>query len=233
MEVYYQPDLAQGVNLLTAEESRHCIKVLRHQAGDKITVVDGAGLCVEAEIDQPNPKACSFKVQAERQQEPSPFEVHIGIAPTKSLDRLEWFVEKCTEVGIQAIDFYISQNSERRKLKPDRLVRKAIAAMKQSGQAYLPEIKLHNKLSDLIDDKKHLDEHFIAYVDFTNPTTLTEAASRSTKSIVLIGPEGDFSEIELRLALESGYRKVSLGKTRLRTETAGLVACHTLNMINQ
>lgn len=233
MEIYYQPELGKRIGFLSEEESKHCIRVLRHKVGDKILIVDGKGLKVEAEITVPKPKKCEFKVLTEYQPEEKQFVINIAIAPTKNIDRIEWFIEKTVEIGIDKIDFYYSKNSERRKLNLERLAKKAIVAMKQSGQAKLPEIGIHNSLEDLIKTKKNIDQHFIAYVDFENPSHLFDSSESSKSSLVLIGPEGDFTKDELQLALDSGYRKVSLGNNRLRTETAAVAACHILNLVNR
>lgn len=233
MEIYYQPDLSKNVLFLSEDESRHCIKVLRSKAGDKIIVVDGKGLRVNAEIAEPNPKKCTFLILDKENVERNKAESHIAITPTKNIDRTEWFVEKAVEIGVESIDFYYAKHSERRKIKLERLEKKAIGAMKQSGQSFLPEINLYKNFPELIKAKTGLNQHFIAYVDFENKVHLMDSVEKGRSSIVLIGPEGDFSKDELQLALDSGYSKVSLGDNRLRTETAGLAACYILNLVNR
>ena len=233
MEIYYQPDLGNESLFLPEDESRHCIRVLRRTKGDKISVVNGLGLRVTAEITEANPRACRFKVlDKELEKEPN-FSVQLAIAPTKNQDRIEWFVEKSVELGVDKIAFYFSKHSERKKINLDRIKKKAIMAMKQSGQSRLPEFSINKSLQELIQKSRDLDQKFIAYVDFNNPTHLMDITKKSSEVLVLIGPEGDFSDEELQLALDSGFRKVSLGQNRFRTETAGIAACHILNLINR
>ena len=233
MEAYYQPDLRNKSFYLSDEESRHCIKVLRRKAGDEIEVVDGKGYRVKAQITDPNPRKCSFEVLSEKYFDAPDHTIHIALAPTKNQDRVEWFVEKAVEIGIQHIDFYYGNHSERRKINLERIQKEAVAAMKQSGQAFLPVLSEHKSLKNLIREKSAVKEHFIAYVDFDNPDLLMDSASRNSTYVVLIGPEGDFSTEELQSALDSGYKKLSLGNNRLRTETAALAACHILNLVNR
>lgn len=233
MDIYFQPDLSQGVNELTEEESRHCIKVLRHKVGDIIIIVDGNGLRVKAKITDAHHKHCKFSILEKEKNSINKAQIHIAITPTKSSDRIEWFAEKATEIGINHIDLYFSSNSERRKVNIERVSKKAVSAMKQSGQSYLPEVTGYKDFKSLLKAKEEVTQKFIAYVDFENQQQLIDLVEQDTSAIVLIGPEGDFSQAELQLALDSGYRKVSLGKNRLRTETAGLAACHILNLANR
>ena len=213
-------------------ESRHCVKVLRKAAGDEIHIVDGLGGLYRAKITSPDPRQCAFEVLEKSQSTGRSYHVHIAIAPTKNIDRLEWFVEKATEIGIDEISFPICQNSERKVVKTDRLEKKAIAAMKQSLKAELPKINPVSSLGDVIQRVK-ADHTFIAQVDTGNPKLIDSIVTPGANSCVLIGPEGDFSKEELQLASIHGWTKVSLGPSRLRTETAGLAACHILNLINQ
>ena len=232
MELYYQPEITNGTLFLDPDESRHCIKVLRHSIGDTIQVTDGKGVMYNCAITSENAKKCSFRIDSEIESPQKSYAIAIALAPTKSIDRTEWFVEKAVELGIDSIHFYFGQHSERRNLNIDRLKKKAVAAMKQSGQARLPELKVDKNLTNCIASFEAYDEHFIAYVDSENPNHLLSMASKGMKQIVLIGPEGDFSTTELSYALNNGYKKVSLGENRLRTETAGIAACHVLNLIN-
>lgn len=232
MELYYQPEISNGVSELGPDESRHCIKVLRHCKGDVIAVTDGKGILYSCEIESENAKRCSFKVISEVVAEPKDYTVAIAIAPTKSIDRTEWFVEKAVELGIDVISFYYGHHSERRNLNLERLQKKAVAAMKQSGQSKVPEMQVYKTFSACITEFESFDEQFIAYVDKSNPDELFKIASSGRKQVVFIGPEGDFSVEELKQALENGFKKVSLGKNRLRTETAAVAACHILNLVN-
>ncbi|MCG8391064.1 MAG: 16S rRNA (uracil(1498)-N(3))-methyltransferase [Cytophagales bacterium] len=231
MNLFYQPGIAQGVLHLDPGESRHCIKVLRKGVGEKIHIVDGTGGFYQAEITNDDPKQCTFKILGADQSTKRNYYVHIAIAPTKNMDRLEWFIEKATEIGVDEVSPVICQNSERRTLKTDRLEKKAIAAMKQCLKAELPKINPALDFKPFIQNVK-ASHKYIAYVDSENPKTLYGILPPASHSCILIGPEGDFSKEELLSANELGWTKVSLGPNRLRTETAGLVACHISNLVN-
>lgn len=233
MEVYYQPDILSGVHELSIEESKHCIKVLRHERGDTIHVADGRGTLFEVRIEDPNPKKCTFQVVRHKRKPEKQFSISISIAPTKSIDRLEWFVEKVVELGVDEINFYFGRHSERKKLNMERIKKKAIVAMKQSEQYILPEINLFYSFEDCLKAVGSADQKLIAHVDRNNDYHLMDVAEKGKKYSVFIGPEGDFSEEELIHSFEAGFTKVSLGENRLRTETAGLVACHILTLTNR
>lgn len=231
MNLFFQPLIKEGRHYLEPDESRHCTKVFRKKTGDKITVVDGKGMFYEVVITGGDAHQCHFNILKETAEPSRAFSIHIAVAPTKNTDRMEWFVEKATEVGIDHISFIQCDHSERMKLRLDRIERVAINAMKQSLKASLPNI---NDLITFTDFIRHREEKekFIAVVDESNPHHLKDLAGPSSSYCVLIGPEGDFSDKELELVNKSGYKKVSLGKSRLRTETAALIACHTLNLLN-
>jgi len=231
VNLFYQPLITKGVQYLDAEESRHCYKVLRKRPGDNITVIDGKGSFYDAILTQVDPQQSSFTIIKNSVEEKRNFFIHVALAPTKNPDRVEWFAEKATEIGVDEISFIQCDHSERVKLKLDRIERIAISAMKQSMKATLPRI---NELTDYQDFvvAREEDHKFVAYVDSSNPDHLHALAKPGGRYCVLIGPEGDFSREELQLAIDHGYKKVSLGKSRLRTETAALVACHTLNVLN-
>lgn len=230
MQLFYQPDIEKGILSLNIEESRHCVKVLRKKEGDEITIVDGKGHFYEAIIADANPKKCLFDIQRTYQEAPKPFFIHIGIAPTKNIDRIEWFLEKSIELGIDAITFLACEHSERIKINTERLEKKAISAMKQSIKSKLPLLNPLVPFSSFI--QTPATQKFIAYIDQETTGHLMHAAKKQQDYLVLIGPEGDFSKKEIAMAREEGFAPVSLGNSRLRTETAGLVACHTLNLIN-
>ncbi len=232
MNLFYQPEITNGIFHLDTDESKHCIKVLRRRAGDEINLVDGRGCFYTARITSANPKRCEFEITAKTEDTPRNFHVHIAIAPTKNIDRIEWFVEKATEIGIDEISLIVSHKSERKVIKSERLEKKAIAAMKQSLKARLPKINKPTGFTDFISIEK-TNNKFIAQVDPENPGLLGKTASPGTRCCVLIGPEGDFTDSEVNAAIENKWIKVSLGNSRLRTETAGLVACHILNLINE
>jgi 16S rRNA (uracil1498-N3)-methyltransferase len=233
MEVFYQPDVLSGIHELSVEESKHCIKVLRHSTGDIVHVADGRGTLFEVRIEDANPKKCTFQLVRHMRKPEKKYSIVISIAPTKSVDKVEWFVEKVVELGIDEINFYFGRHSERKKLNMERIQKKAIVAMKQSEQYILPKINLYNTFNDCIGATSNIEQKFIAYVDRANQQHLMDAAEPGKKYAVFIGPEGDFSDEELTFAYDAGFTKVSLGENRLRTETAGLAACHILTLINR
>jgi 16S rRNA (uracil1498-N3)-methyltransferase len=229
--LFYQPDVASGALYLDPEESRHCVKVLRKRNGDSIHVTDGQGFLYTCTITDARPDKCVFRVESSEQEKKKNFRIHIAIAPTKNTDRIEWFVEKAIEIGIDEITFVECDNSERTSIKLERIEKLAFSAMKQSLKFTLCKINIIRPLRAFI-SRANEDQKFIAYVDQANPDELFKLATRDHNYTLLIGPEGDFSPAELTLALEHGFKKVALGPSRLRTETAGVVACHTLNLIN-
>ena len=175
MQLFYAPQLAQNQLFLDEEESRHCIKVLRKQQGDIIDCIDGVGHFYECEITDAHHKKCALKIIKTRAEKKSTIHLHIAIAPTKNLDRIEWFVEKAVEIGIEEISFIRCQNSERVQLKTDRIIKKAIAAMKQSIKVRLPIINELVSFADFIKNESKKNSHkLIAYVDFENPNHLKD-----------------------------------------------------------
>jgi 16S rRNA (uracil1498-N3)-methyltransferase len=231
LNLFYQPGIPTGIHYLDPEESRHCSKVLRKKTGDIIQITDGIGSLYQAKLTESKSEKCSFKIESTQKEEKRPFSIHIGLAPTKNPDRTEWFVEKAIEIGVDEISFLLCDNSERAALKTDRLEKLAISAMKQSLRYTLTKINHMVLLKDFVIATAATSK-YIAYVDQINPDHLLKIATPNSDYVVLIGPEGDFSKKELELATTNNYKKVSLGKSRLRTETAGVVACHILNLIN-
>jgi len=229
MHLFYQPEIPNGIHTLPAEESRHAVKVLRLRAGDVLEITDGKGALYEARISTPDSSKCGFTIVQTKTSPPRPFRIHLAVAPTKNTDRIEWLVEKATEIGVDEISLIECKNSERRSMKTERLEKLAVSAMKQSRQVWLPKINPMAPLKSIAFDKAA--QKFIAYVDTSNPLSLKDAARKGSSYCALIGPEGDFDLEELRMALDHGFQKVSLGPNRLRTETAALVACLTLNLI--
>lgn len=232
MNLFYQPRIPDGVQVLDPDESRHCVKVLRQKQGDTIVVTDGSGFFYDAVITRADAAQCVFDVRERRAAPEKKYSIRIAISPTKNADRMEWFVEKATEIGVDRITLVQCRNSERTNLKTARLVKVAISAMKQSLKATLPRIDEKIFVFDEVVGHSHEQEKCIAYVDAANPLHLRDAVARDRSCIVLIGPEGDFAREELEIATANGFRRVSLGPSRLRTETAGLVACHVLNLVN-
>jgi 16S rRNA (uracil1498-N3)-methyltransferase len=231
VNIFYQPAIADGVLTLDPDEARHCVRVLRKKAGDVISITDGKGFFYQARLTQVDARACKFEILETQQIESKNYTIHIAISPTKNADRIEWFVEKCVELGIDDITLLDCEHTERTFIKTDRLLKVAISAMKQSLKATLPNIHALQPFNSLVHNC-NVQEKFIAYVDFSNPIHLKDLAKPNQSYLLLIGPEGDFSNDELMLAQEKGFKKVSLGTSRLRTETAGIAGCHILNLVN-
>lgn len=233
MQIFYQPLITENQFFLDADESRHCVKVLRKKEGDLITVADGQGRFYEARISHRDPRQCTFTIEKTIEEGQKDFHIHIGIAPTKNADRLEWFVEKAVEIGVDEISLVITENAERKKMKTDRLERKAISAMKQSLKATLPPIHPPVSLTGFLHQSQPDTQKYLAYVSELPVPHLFHVASSMSRYVILIGPEGDFTPEEVSTAQQHGYQMVSLGTSRLRTETAGMVACHTLTLLNE
>lgn len=216
---------------LNEEESKHCIKVLRLKCGDEIVINDGKGAFYFTEIISDNAKKCTVQIKSKQEVEKTTsVNIHIAIAPTKNIDRFEWFLEKTTEIGIDEITPILCERSERKDIKIERVEKIVISAMKQSLKAHLPKLNSLTSFSTLV--KTPFDgEKYIAHCN--NATeNLVEIYKKGTNTLILIGPEGDFSEKEIKLAKENNFKEISLGKSRLRTETAGVVACDMINILN-
>lgn len=232
MHIFYTPGINSKEYTLSEEESKHCIRVLRLKAGDAVYLIDGKGGFYYAKITEENPKRCVVSVyQTIKEYGKRNYHLTIGIAPTKNIDRFEWFLEKATEIGIDRIIPFISQQSERKIIKPERLNKIINAAMKQSKQAYLPELEDISSYKELL-SRDIKGNKLIAHCFDEERFHLKEKVAKNENVFVLIGPEGDFTKEEVKLALEAGYEPVSLGNNRLRTETAGIVATHTVAMLN-
>lgn len=234
MQLFYCPEIHNGTAALPEEEARHCVQVLRHRAGDRIELVDGRGYRYQAEITETGKKRCRLRILSQRPVPSHPFHLHIAIAPTKNMDRFEWFLEKATEIGIDEITPLLCHHSERRKLRLDRCERVLLAAMKQSLKAKLPLLHPLTPISDFV-AQPQWNSHpgrFIATCVDGPKIPLKEKTAGLPEVLILIGPEGDFDENELEQAAEAGFQKVSLGPSRLRTETAGVVACHTVHIVS-
>ncbi len=229
MNLFYQPKLSEGFLELDSDESLHAIKVLRHKTGDAIPVTDGKGTLYNCLITSTSGKICSLEIVSRKKfNKPSHF-IHIALSPTKSSDRTEWFVEKATEIGIQKISFLNTQHSERNKINLERLTKVAVAAMKQSGQVWLPEVEGMISFREIL--MANASQKFIAFAGEKGSPSLQSQAQKNNQYLVLIGPEGDFSPDEIHAAMQSGFQTISLGPNTLRTETACVAACHILNLI--
>jgi 16S rRNA (uracil1498-N3)-methyltransferase len=234
MYLFYCPDIEKQ-QTLSEEESGHCVRVLRYSAGDEILITDGKGTSYTARITNPHAKHCDFEIVSREKQEPHHhFHLHIAIAPTKNIERLEWMVEKCTEIGVDEITPLLCRFSERKQLRTDRMEKIILSAAKQSLTPYLPVLHELTPYADCIRAQAHKDQqNFIAHCYKEDKRVLKKEIEKGMDVLVLIGPEGDFSEQEVADALALGYVPVSLGNSRLRTETAGVVACHTAVLLNE
>ena len=218
---------------LSEDESNHAAKVLRLQVGNQIELFDGKGNSAMAIISQISKKSLHFTFDKIQSVEPVNYDIHIGIAPTKNIDRFVFFMEKCTEIGITQITPILTQKSERRDLKLDKLKKNLISAAKQSGNLMIPQLNELTKLSEFISTCKTSNhQKFIAHcAQHDDKQELKSLVHFNKKVIILIGPEGDFTSEEVNLATANHFKAVSLGTSRLRTETAGIVACHTVHLI--
>ena len=231
MEIFWTDRIEAGLCLLGEEESAHCVRVLRHREGDNVCVIDGAGTMYECVLSQASPKAAVARIERANPGWGShPYRLEMAVCPTKNIDRYEWFVEKATEVGADRFVPVIGEHSERKVLKTERLRRIVLSAAKQSLKAAVPEIAEPLTVKDFITsvaDSPALKMIACCFEDESHPRTSVMQALSGTdrrEYIVLIGPEGDFSREEVRLAIEAGFIPVHLGESRLRTETAALAA---------
>ncbi len=216
---------SEGNAFLSLEESKHCVKVLRHKKGEVINIIDGKGNFYTAELTETNPEACKAKIISKKQIAVNKnYRLHIAISPTKNPDRIEWMLEKCTELGVDEFSFIVCKRTEKPTVKLDRLQKIAESAVKQSVQGIIPVLNNVVTFKEFIEQHKNSNEKkFIAHCADETKIDIKSILS-PTKNIILIGPEGDFMEEEIKLALENGYTALSLGETRLRTETAALFA---------
>ncbi len=239
MDLYWAQKWDGEHVFLNTEESHHCIKVMRHGKGDRVEVTDGHGKKYAAVILNDNRNGCELRtielLVDEKQHIP---QCHIAIAPTKNIDRFEWFLEKSTEIGIDEITPLICKRAERTQLKLDRLQKHMVAAMKQSQRCWLPKLNAPRKFTDFIVDDFSAEPAFqpqikvICYCGKSPLLVLKDVYRPHNNVLILIGPEGDFTPEEVELALANGFTGASLGPARLRTETAGLVAVHTIQLLN-
>lgn len=234
MHVFYTPDISTDEYLLNEEESRHCTKVLRLGIGARVYLIDGAGGLYKAEITGETKRHVALRViETQKEYNRRKHHLHIAVAPTKNIDRLEWFLEKATEIGIEEITPVICERSERRVVKEDRLYKVITSAVKQSLQAYHPVLNPQIALADFL--KLNNDStRMIAYCLDNEPRQyISDVALPAQSYTILIGPEGDFTSREIEMALQCGYKPLTLGNTRLRTETAALAACFEANYLNR
>ncbi|MEE4257011.1 MAG: 16S rRNA (uracil(1498)-N(3))-methyltransferase [Bacteroidales bacterium] len=232
MQLFYAPELVGDQYTLDEQESKHVIRVLRKRNGDTIELTDGKGKFYTGELTSDDPRRCELRIiDISEGAGKRNYHLNIAIAPTKNINRFEWFLEKATEIGIDEISPMICQRSERKAIKAERLNKVITAAMKQSLKAYHPALHGAKSFTDLI-SMDLAGQKFIAYVEEGEHPLLQTLYTPGEDAIILIGPEGDFSPEEVAQAKEKGFKTVSLGESRLRTETAGVVAVHTVAMLN-
>ncbi|MGL4994240.1 MAG: 16S rRNA (uracil(1498)-N(3))-methyltransferase [Bacteroidales bacterium] len=232
MNIFYTPEILSTLEL-SEEESQHCNRVLRMVEGEEIMVTDGNGHFYRSVITRAHHKRTSVEIlETIDEVRDRQFKIHIAVAPTKSIDRIEWFLEKAVEIGVDEISLLRCRYSERKEVKEDRLRKIMVSAMKQSLKSRLPILNPMVEIKQFL-EIEHQGQKFIAhcYKD-QERVFLQQAYTKGESATILIGPEGDFSEAEVELALESGFNPISLGNSRLRTETAALVACHSMHAMN-
>ncbi len=233
MHIFYTPDIHSDVYILSEEESKHCIKVLRLDAGNLLYLVDGKGGLYDAVVEDPHPKRTKLKILGKLENfGKRNHYVHIAIAPTKNIERVEWFLEKATEIGIDEVTPIICDRSERKEIKTERLNKVITSAIKQSIKAYHPVLNEAVRYSDFI-TKSRNSQKFIAHCMDGAKSTIKDQLILNSNYLIVIGPEGDFTHEELEAAITNDFIPVSLGDSRLRTETAALEACFELNFLNR
>lgn len=234
MQLFYNPTIneTQDSFVFDKEESKHIIKVLRKKESDILHVTNGLGFLFKTEIKIASDNKCTVKIFSFEKQEAPKFHLHLAVAPTKMNERYEWFLEKATEIGIQEITPIICEHSERKIIKTDRFQKILESAMKQSLHFYLPKLNEPISFKDFIKQKNN-GQLFIAHCEEIDKKSLKNELKVNQDVTVLIGPEGDFSVKEIQLAIDNNFIPVSLGATRLRTETAAIVACHSVVFKNE
>lgn len=234
MHLFYDKDISGDFHVLGEEESRHCTKVLRLVIGDQVFLTDGFGNFYSTQIAETHQKKTILKINGcEKEYGKRSYRVHLAVAPTKMNERFEWFVEKATEIGVDEITPIICKNSERKFIKTDRLNRIAEAAMKQSYKAYHPVINEAVDFAKFIKQTSNYDQKFVAHSDdYSGEDFLGKAMQQQSSYLILIGPEGDFTKEELLLAKAADFVEIGLGNSRLRTETAAVVACNIVSTVN-
>lgn len=234
MYLFYAPDI-ETTPVLPEEESNHCVQVLRRTAGDEICVTDGAGRLYHCVITNPHRKHCELRIETiESPEALHEGWIHIALAPTKNIDRTEWAIEKCVEMGADEITFLLCDHSERKTVNQERLQKIVVSAAKQSLKTRFPILRPLTKMTELQPEGDRFIAHCIeGYKATDGKLALKDKIVRGHQTTILIGPEGDFSPEEVAWALRQGYEPVSLGAARLRTETAAIVACHTAVLVNE
>ena len=233
MQLFYNPDISETDSIINfnKDESRHIAKVLRRSVGDELHITNGEGWHFTSELLTVDQKNCTAKIISKLYLKERNYKLHLAVAPTKMNDRFEWFLEKATEIGVDTITPIICEHSERKIIKAERFEKILKSAMKQSLQFYLPKLKPLMTFNDFI-SQNFKGQKFIAHCEETNRKSLKNEIQRNTNITILIGPEGDFSTHEINKAIAKDFIPVMLGETRLRTETAAIVACHSVIFSN-
>ena len=229
MNIFYAHNIIGTTVRLSQEDSKHCVKVLRKKVGDSVRVTDGVGHWYDCQVELPDPKNCILKIIKEKFTPIAYAVIHVAIAPTKSPQRFDWFLEKATELGIHSITPLICDHSERKSIKKERAERVIISAMKQSLKAWKPVLNPESNFENFMNTQFE-GYKFIAHKSSSN-SFLQDEILNTGEVTILIGPEGDFSPNELKAAFEQGFRPVSLGLSRLRTETAGIAALQIIHTV--
>ena len=235
MHLFYTPDVdaSHPMYFLSEEESKHCVRVLRLQIGDSVQLIDGHGGLYSAILHEAHPKRTILKITGVQTEfGKRNHYLHIAIAPTKNIERFEWFLEKATEMGIDEITPIVCQRSERKEIKTDRSAKIITSAIKQSLKAYHPILNLPITFNQFI-QQQFSAQKFIAHCINDSKSSLAAAIEKMGSYVILIGPEGDFTPAEIDLALQNDYKAITLGDSRLRTETAALAACFEINLLNR
>ena len=231
---FYVPDVDGVQNTLNEEESAHVACVLRLKTGDNIMLTDGKGGLYRAVIVEPHHKRCRIEVVEQRSnRDKRPYRLHIAIAPTKNIDRFEWFIEKATEIGIDEITPLLCEHSERKQINVERLRRIMIAAIKQSQKADLPQLNEMTDFDRWLKTQNAAEQRYIAHCNEGERQPLKTLYKPPENVVIAIGPEGDFSMAETIKSADYGFEGISLGTSRLRTETAGVIACHAVYFMNE
>lgn len=234
MQLFYNPSISETEKsfVFDKEESKHIVKVLRKKESDILFVTNGLGYLFKTEIALASDSKCTVNILSFEKQEPSKYLLHLAVAPTKMNERYEWFLEKATEIGIKEITPIICEHSERKVIKIDRFQKIIESAMKQSLHYFIPKLNEPITYKEFL-KKEYSGQKFIAHCEETDKKSLKKELKTKEDVLILIGPEGDFSVKEIQMALDNKYIPVSLGETRLRTETAAIVACHSVVLLNE
>ncbi len=234
MQLFYNPDIDSSTDQISfsREESKHIIKVLRKSVGDALQITNGKGWLFNAEISLADIQNCVAHITTQTYQKPKTYKLHLAVAPTKMNDRFEWFLEKATEIGIDTVTPIICDHSERKIIKTDRFEKILQSAMKQSLHYYMPALNDSIGFREFM-SQEYSGQKFIAHCEASDRTSLKKILQPNQDVIILIGPEGDFSVKEIQMAKDHHFIPVTLGETRLRTETAAIIACHSVVYANE